>query len=334
MELIDRYVYAVAHRLPERQRKEIERELRGLIEDMLEEREGNGESRKDAVETVLRELGDPRELADKYRGRPKYLLAPEFTDAYIAVLKVVAGSIGLVLGIVFVIESVLDPWNILDHFVDGIVSFITVAMPQGFAWLTAVFMALSLAGVDGKKWDEYSGKEPWSPSQLPEVPDEKRRIPLSDPISSVVFIIFFTALFVLFSDKFGIYLQAEGGGRTVVPFFSEEGIRQYAWGFVAVAAATILLNVWKLRGRRWTPRLAWTHLAIQTLASVFLVFVFMDNTVYNPTFVDQLLQLDFLKENSDGVRFWTESAKLWVVPAVALGLVVDVVQTLYKTYRK
>jgi hypothetical protein len=334
MELIDRYVYAVTHRLPERQRKEIDRELRGLIEDMLEERAGEGEPTGAAVDAVLRELGDPRELAEKYRGRPRYLIAPEMTDAYFAVLKVVAGSIGLVLGIVFVIESLLDPWNVIDHFVEGIVSFVTSAMPQGFAWVTAAFMIISLAGVDGKNWGAYTGKGPWTPQQLPEVPDAKRRIPISEPISSVVFIVFFTALFVYFSDLFGIYLHADGGGRTVVPFFSGEGIRQYAWGFLAFAAATILLNAWKLRVRRWTPPLAWTHLAIQTLAAVFIVFVFMDNSIYNPTFAERLLQLGFLKENGDGLRFWTEGAKLWIAPAVALVLIVDVVQTLYKTYRK
>jgi hypothetical protein len=38
MEMIDRYVYAVTKRLPEKQREDVSDELRGLIEDMLEAR--------------------------------------------------------------------------------------------------------------------------------------------------------------------------------------------------------------------------------------------------------------------------------------------------------
>lgn len=38
MELIDRYIYAVTKKLPQKQREDIEKELRTLIDDMLEER--------------------------------------------------------------------------------------------------------------------------------------------------------------------------------------------------------------------------------------------------------------------------------------------------------
>jgi len=39
----------------------------------------------------------------------------------------------------------------VDPFVEGVVSFITAAMPQGFAWVTALFMVISLAVPDRKK---------------------------------------------------------------------------------------------------------------------------------------------------------------------------------------
>ena len=39
MDLINRYIYAVTQKLPESQRADIEKELHGLIEDMLEDRE-------------------------------------------------------------------------------------------------------------------------------------------------------------------------------------------------------------------------------------------------------------------------------------------------------
>ena len=38
MDLINRYIYAVTQKSPESQRADIEKELHGLIEDMLEDR--------------------------------------------------------------------------------------------------------------------------------------------------------------------------------------------------------------------------------------------------------------------------------------------------------
>lgn len=37
MDLINRYIYAVTQKLPESQRADIEKELQGLVEDMLED---------------------------------------------------------------------------------------------------------------------------------------------------------------------------------------------------------------------------------------------------------------------------------------------------------
>ena len=49
MEMINRYIYAVTQKLPQSQRKDIADELRGLIEDMLEERAGQGTGKKNEV---------------------------------------------------------------------------------------------------------------------------------------------------------------------------------------------------------------------------------------------------------------------------------------------
>lgn len=69
MEMVDRYIYAVIQKLPQDQRKDIADELRGLIEDLLNERVEDGEVTDEDIEAVLRSLGHPRKLADKYRGK-------------------------------------------------------------------------------------------------------------------------------------------------------------------------------------------------------------------------------------------------------------------------
>ena len=64
-DLKERYIYAVVRNLPLKARADVERELEGLIAEMLEERRGNGPGGGD-IEYVLNQLGSPDELALKY----------------------------------------------------------------------------------------------------------------------------------------------------------------------------------------------------------------------------------------------------------------------------
>jgi hypothetical protein len=70
--LIDRYLYDITKRLPEKSRADVERELRSNIEDMLPE-----DPTDDDVVRVLTELGSPAKLSAAYRSNPRYLISPE-----------------------------------------------------------------------------------------------------------------------------------------------------------------------------------------------------------------------------------------------------------------
>ena len=59
-EMIKRYIYDVARRLPSEQRDDISRELRSLIDDMMEERAENGKTEQENAEMCIR---DSEEIA-------------------------------------------------------------------------------------------------------------------------------------------------------------------------------------------------------------------------------------------------------------------------------
>ncbi|WP_396126128.1 HAAS signaling domain-containing protein [Anaerobacillus sp. CMMVII] len=115
MELINRYIYAVTERLPEAQRADIAKELRGLIEDMLEERVGGGDPAKGDIEEVLLELGDPVSFADKYRGTKRYLIGPDLFTPYYTILKIVLFAIAVAMSVVLVIEVIFEPTTVPTH---------------------------------------------------------------------------------------------------------------------------------------------------------------------------------------------------------------------------
>ena len=76
--LTDRYVHVTVRGLDEGQRHDVEQELRGTIEDMVDARldAGAAASREEAERAVLVELGDPMRLTAEYTGRPLHLIGP------------------------------------------------------------------------------------------------------------------------------------------------------------------------------------------------------------------------------------------------------------------
>src|SRR5688572_33401385 len=92
MSLIDRYVAAVGRHLPEKDRADIEAEIRSMLEDMLDERsERGGQTGPSAddrvIAEVLEQVGDPRLLAYKYAPPRRYLIGPGWYDIYVKTLQ-------------------------------------------------------------------------------------------------------------------------------------------------------------------------------------------------------------------------------------------------------
>lgn len=88
--LIDRYIYDVVRRLPKDQRKDIELELRALIDDML-----GGAAEESEVAGVLQNLGKPADLARRYRESEPCVVGPENYETYRLVLKIVLICVGV-----------------------------------------------------------------------------------------------------------------------------------------------------------------------------------------------------------------------------------------------
>src|SRR5688572_16186169 len=115
MGLIDRYIAEVGRHLPEKDRSDIEAEIRSLIEDMLEER---GRTVKTADEKVraetLEQLGDPQLLAAKYSPPKRYLIGPEWYEGYVKVLqRVLFTALPIFAAVTFILTLTRDPLDFM-----------------------------------------------------------------------------------------------------------------------------------------------------------------------------------------------------------------------------
>ena len=86
--LIDRYVAAATRHLPDSSRSDAARDIRVMIDEMVEARVVAGEDDHVAATTVLNELGDPAQVARSFESRPRYLIGPRHFEQYLSLMKV------------------------------------------------------------------------------------------------------------------------------------------------------------------------------------------------------------------------------------------------------
>lgn len=299
MELVNRYVHTVVHQLPEHQKADIEKELRSLIEDMLEARTHGGDPAEKDVEEVLLELGDPRELADRYRGGRRYLIGPDLFPTYWSVLRIVMVSIGIAMAAVFAVETLVQPNDMPKHIASSLVSLF-MALVQGFAWVTLIFGYAEYAGMQ-EKWGMRTARKAWKPSDLPPVPDPSTRISRGEIVTGIIFSVLAFVLFTFSLDLFGIWVLREGS-YTVIPFFDEAVFRQYLPFIWPVLAIGLLNECFKLISGKWTLKLVALELLVILLQLILASFLFADTSVWNPGMLQGMVDTGLLEASGESYR--------------------------------
>ncbi|AOZ93411.1 hypothetical protein [Paenibacillus crassostreae] len=333
MEIIDRYIYAVTQRLPEQQRADIKQELLGLIEDMLEERSLAGQATQKDVESVLLELGHPNALAAKYRGYDQYLIGPMLFSPYITTLKISLISIVITMTILFAIDMIMEPLEILAHFTSYLVSLMTIVV-QGFFWVTIIFALIDNYHQKNAAVINNNSKG-WNPSDLPQIPDIKKQIKMSEPITGIIFTVLFTVLCVYSIDLLGIW-RFNDGVRINIPFLNADVFYDYLPMIWIIAALGILKESIRIIMRQRTGKMLAFHIVI-SVASTILVCVMLANTaIWNPNFITQMESAGLLSVGGEGydavVSIWNGISD-GLIYIIALFALIDIVSETYKWYR-
>ncbi|WP_047981491.1 HAAS signaling domain-containing protein [Ornithinibacillus contaminans] len=334
MQMIERYIYAVTQKLPQAQREDIAVELRGLIEDMMEERLNGAEATEEVAEEVLLELGSPREMAQKYRGSKRFLIGPELYDSFIIVLKIVLISSVLSMIGVFAVKTVINPVEILDYFIDLIVSLVTMVIPHAFGWVTLIFALVDHFG--GVKADDLKIDKDWTPKKLQPIPHPKKQIKRGESIFAIVVLVLVMVWFTFSSEFFGVYVFHDGDFQAVVPFLNEASFHHYLPFLLILLAIFIVKECLKLISGKWTMKLvAFTAIA-NAIALVVVYFIMTGQAFWNPNFMEELAQAGIATHGSDGYNvaesIW-QNATRWTVIIFIISLVWDFIDGLVKVKR-
>lgn len=167
MNIIKRYIHDVTRRLPEKQRKDVAKELAAEIEDMVEDRANGSHPTKKHAYDALMELGDPSVFADQYRDRPRYLIGPDYFEPYIVLLKTIYVIVlPILIFILWMSDSLAtnqSVWELLFK-VAGVALEASVHI---FFWTTLSFILVEKIAGARVRGDE------WTPDDLPNTPPSK-----------------------------------------------------------------------------------------------------------------------------------------------------------------
>lgn len=328
MDLIDRYVYAVTKGLPEKQRVDIEKELRSLIEDMLEQQAGD-EPCEAKVEKVLLGLGAPEQLADNYRGSKRYLVGPQNFDKYILLLKIVLGAVFLGISIAVGVGSVFaDQRNAAAIFIDYLAALFSGVL-QGFAWVTIAFAIAEYRGIRLSA-DRAAKKNEWSISQLPEIPRKETIISPAESIFSILFTTLFVTVLYFAPNIFAAYIPSSTGGTTVIPIFDAAVLRGYRWLIAGIFIFSITKEAVKLISGRWTLKTSVGYSALSAVSTIMTLVMFSDSRIWNHDFSAELYKL--MNFSIGFINSLGQTNKGIILVILAAGII-DIATVLYKGVR-
>jgi hypothetical protein len=307
--MIDRYVYDVTRRLPASQREDIEKELRGLIDDMLEQRSNN--PGKEDVEAVLIELGRPSTLAAKYRGTKRYLIGPELYDTYFFVLKIVMGAVALGITIALIIGLTTSPPHNVFAAIGTFIGTVISAVVQAFAWVTVAFALVERYATHKDQWQDT-----WKPIDLPEIPKASARIRPGEPIAGIVFGVIALIVFNVAPEVLSIYIYKDA--MTMIPIFNLDVWHSMLPLIDVMIVLGILKEAFRLVSGRHTLRLAAAVTAVNIVTIVLVIMVFLPPAIWNVDLVSSL------RATAD--MSWADSfnlERIWsIVPKVIVGLTI------------
>ncbi len=251
MNLIDRYVSEVGKRLPlVKGRKDIEKELRSTLEDMLEDRaQKAGHATDEAMEIeLLKEYGSPQEVAATYNPQP-YLIGPRMFPFFLMVLKIVTAVISIVLlvltGVKIATMSPMAGPEFAKAIGEGLLGIVSAAI-AAFGNIVLVFAILErFVPAAEFKMDE---EKEWDPASLKKEP-EPNEIKIWEPILAIVFTFIALSIFNYNPQLIGIY-TVSGDKWSSIPVLTEAFFRWLPWiniGWIA----EIILNGILLRTSHW-----------------------------------------------------------------------------------
>lgn len=352
MEMIDRYVYAVIKRLPPKQRLDIEKELRSLIEDMLAALTGGAKPEVKDIEAVLLEMGEPSKVAANYLNVKQYLISPAMYDTYLLVLRIVLACVAFGITVAMIVGLISNPQNLFKVFAEWFASVFS-ALLGAFGGVTLIFAILDRigdvsdhavkfvddfrrefkAGMNHQHHQKLAHEEAWKPHDLPRMPREDARIRPSEPIFAIAFSILW--LIVLNFAPWVIGAHTYNAGQySFIPFFALDVLKSYLVFINVLGLFGIAIEIGKLFTGNWNIPIALAKVVHNVFSALLFLSMFTNPALIDGSFFTKTGQAFDFPMAAANIMNIMDSVFFKVLFFVVLfGLLIDCITTLYKGIR-
>ena len=264
-ELVERYVHQVGRYLPNKEREEIQAELRSQIQDQLDDRYEGAPTQAD-VAAVLKELGDPRRIAASYGGE-QYLVGPDLYPVMMMVLRrgwVIVPPVAVLVHLLAVLFG-----NESGTLIDLLLQAAAGAFQATAIFTGIVVLIFAILQHSGESLDEITGNDKgFDPLALPEVNDPAE-VDRFESIFGMAFGVFALMVMIYFLRVGGLTLQFNlGEPVNVIPV-----PKPWLVGLIAIGAAQMVLQLVALLRGRWNVALWLVNKALDLVGAVALSFV-------------------------------------------------------------
>lgn len=320
--LIDRYVYDVTRRLPEKSRPDVVKELRANIADMLPEN-----ASQEDIARVLASLGDPAKLSEQYRARPRYLISPAVFDDYLTVLKLVIPILAVVFLALHLFSSLADGpiegsyGQVFASILAGALGSLFSAVTNGFLWVTLAFALTEYFNGMQKRKD-------WTVKDLPDIPPSNAvKISRVETIINMVL----SALFLVMMTRYQHLIAWFGNGLNGIstPLFQSLAVSRYVPYLVALTACSWAVSAVKLYYGRWNAVTAVLHSLNAIAWAIASVLFLRSPDTFNPGFIAkaaEALKLDLAVMND----YWQRGILVLSIMTI-IGTAIDILTAIFKS---
>lgn len=288
--LTDRYVYAVTRLLPPAQRPEVDRELRTMIDELVDAHRADDAGTTDAGAigpaigttdhteithgaeyTVLAQLGDPSRLAARYVERPRALVSEELFPGYLRVLKLVLAIAVPGLIALSIVGAVLGERSAIDV-IGAALNAGYHAVIQSAFWVTLVYAF-------AHRWHR---PDEWTPDDLPEPIEltggtSRTGVGIGEMVFNIVLTVL-TAVVLVWQHVWP-FVRVDG---EALPVLHPDIWRDGGPALLVLLAASLVVLIAVLVRRSWTMRTAIVNAVVNAAFVGVVIWMAVDDRLLNP----------------------------------------------------
>ncbi len=330
-EWIERYIYAATRYMRKEEKEDVARELQSIINDMLEERIKDGEPDEAVIKEVLNDLGDPRELYEKYSADGKdCLIGAPYYGVYKYVMKtaLICVGIGLLIAQMIVCVIQMPELTTMNAVVELMINIIAESLATVFDGIALTFAAVTLGFAvmyhKGIKMDTVLG----SLDNLPQVPKKQAAISKVEIIFEMIITLLFYVIFLACPEVIGMY---DFDTKVLTPLFQLDYIRNTWFFVVAFGVLGIGRECMKLIDGAYTRRVLTVTALVDVLSAVIAAIWLCNPRIMNPEVREQMSVL-FVNSGEFVINIMA-NFQYFFLGCVCFALILDFAEALWKYSR-